>query len=433
MQLLDDDMDELFRNAASQYPLKTGTGDWDALKNKLQQAENQLHTAAWNNVRDNRWYKAAVLLVLTSIFFIAVVPGLYNGELPVTDGASTVGVNIDNNIITENDVNRKISKKIGQHRIVNSEQTNKQTSEQTVSQLRTRTKTSEQLTTQTFSKKKNQPTTVSVIEKEESAMHHLPAVKRTSTAESITPVRIEKMQSIRYTDESPTATIAYVHMRNRPITAADSSTTTTPTETNPDIPVKKGIYAGIVLSPDITTVKMQRTSNIGYNVGLIAGYRISRKLALETGILWERKYYYSEGKYFSTKNIPIPSDTKVLDVDGWCNMYEIPLNIRYFFAANTKRTWYVNGGMSSYIMKKEAYNYKYETTGYVGNRDWEYRNATKDWFSVIHLGIGYEHTAGILGTLRVEPYIKIPAAGIGIGSMPVTSFGVNIGLTRSLY
>ncbi len=35
MQLLDDDMDELFRNAASRYPLKTDGADWDALSRRL--------------------------------------------------------------------------------------------------------------------------------------------------------------------------------------------------------------------------------------------------------------------------------------------------------------------------------------------------------------------------------------------------------------
>ena len=38
MQYVNDDMDELFRRAAKDYPLNTNSADWEKVKNKLADA-----------------------------------------------------------------------------------------------------------------------------------------------------------------------------------------------------------------------------------------------------------------------------------------------------------------------------------------------------------------------------------------------------------
>jgi len=38
MEYLDDEMDDLFRKAGEQYPLKTSDSDWDAVLGRLQPA-----------------------------------------------------------------------------------------------------------------------------------------------------------------------------------------------------------------------------------------------------------------------------------------------------------------------------------------------------------------------------------------------------------
>jgi hypothetical protein len=210
--------------------------------------------------------------------------------------------------------------------------------------------------------------------------------------------------------------------------------TTSPVVEKIDVPVKvqKGLYAGIVASPDISTVKLQHVSKVGYNAGIVVGYRISRHVAVETGVLLERKYYYSDGSHFSTKKIPVPADVKIINVDGWCNMIEIPVTARYVFGIKEKSNWYVNGGLTSYIMSRENYAYKYEQNNWVDTKTWDYRNSTRNWFSIIHAGVGYEHRLGAVGTLRVEPYLNIPAGGVGIGNLPITSVGLNVGITRPI-
>src|SRR5215217_5851911 len=62
MQFVNDDMDdELFRRAAEEYPLKTDSGDWNAVMNKLQAGEN--------NKKGDR-AKYLFLLALIPLFLI---------------------------------------------------------------------------------------------------------------------------------------------------------------------------------------------------------------------------------------------------------------------------------------------------------------------------------------------------------------------------
>ena len=89
-------------------------------------------------------------------------------------------------------------------------------------------------------------------------------------------------------------------------------------------------------------------------------------MALESGLIWDKKNYYSNGEYFDKSKTTIPNNVNI-NLDGYCNMFEIPLNFRYDFAARNNHNFFATAGLSSYIMKKEYYNYKAESY-YLGTR-----------------------------------------------------------------
>ena len=63
----------------------------------------------------------------------------------------------------------------------------------------------------------------------------------------------------------------------------------------------------------------------------------------------------------------------------------------------------------------------------------EYVNTSKNWLSVLQLNVGYEINFKNRGSLRLEPYAKLPLKGIGIGELPLSSTGINIGFTMPLH
>jgi len=468
MQLLDDDMDELFRNAASDYPLNTGGGDWEAIRNRLQQAESTQQGTATRGRTGRWWFRGGLFGIMTAILLVTAVKGLYDGErlltgdeglalhhhpdqqhVPVnghTNAVQTAQEVENNNEVQTNQHGEDVINgsqltinKVGtgshhqdtyEHVVRNDKQEVTVKNEQHADSRLT-TRDSEQ-----YSVNRNTGNnTVRASVTQDIPNSSYPAARPGITAVNTTSLSLDGIHGRANRNMYPEVNILHTNNRIRIPAAAKSDSNATvqaPKKKTEPASLKKGLYYGLIASPDITTVKFQRTSNVGYNVGLIAGYRFSKRLAVETGVIYERKYYYTDGKYFDAKKTPWPGGMNLLDVDGWCNMYEIPLNVRYTFSIGPKSSWYVNGGISSYIMKKQGYNYSYEYYGTYGDRDWVYKKATKDWVSNVHVGVGYERPVGVLGTLRVEPYAMIPIKGIGVGKLPVTSVGMNIGLTRPL-
>ncbi|HXB45042.1 MAG TPA: hypothetical protein VNV85_13330 [Puia sp.] len=192
-------------------------------------------------------------------------------------------------------------------------------------------------------------------------------------------------------------------------------------------------YAGVMLGADISTVKFQSVKGVGNSVGILLGYHFGRtRLSVETGVYWDTKKYYSIGEYFNKTNIPYFNDPNIeLDyVNGSCNMFEIPLDVRYNIKQTKNTSIFAVLGLSSYLMSKEAYGYGYKYYGSPGYGDHSYYHSTQNWFSIMNLSLGYEHRMGKIGDIRIEPYVKLPFAGIGKGSLPITSGGLNIGISR---
>ncbi len=183
----------------------------------------------------------------------------------------------------------------------------------------------------------------------------------------------------------------------------------------------KGFYVGLIGGPDLSTVKFQEVKQTGLSLGAIVGYRINGRFSIESGIIWDKKYYYSSGEYFK-RTPPVPS---YVSINGNCNMFEIPLDFRYDFASAVKHSFFARAGLSSYLNMKDNYSFSNYPSVHKSF------DAPSNIFSIIQLSAGYEYAIGQKIRIRIEPYFKIPLAGVGTGSMPISSSGIYFGITRS--
>lgn len=190
-------------------------------------------------------------------------------------------------------------------------------------------------------------------------------------------------------------------------------------------------YAGLMAGMDLSFVKYQQVEPLGYNIGLLVGYKF-RKLSVESGLYFVKKNYYTEGGYFDKSDIPYFNDADILTVDGYCQMFEIPVNIKYDFAQKKNHTWFVTAGLSSYLMNKEYYNYDYMKDGEERWGSRAYYHTTQNWFSVFNLSAGYQLKTSTKTNLRIEPYFKAPLSGVGTGKLSISSVGVNAGIVRQI-
>jgi hypothetical protein len=191
-------------------------------------------------------------------------------------------------------------------------------------------------------------------------------------------------------------------------------------------------YAGIVAGADLSFVKYQDVEPLGYNAGLLVGYKFNKRLSIESGFYMVKKNYYTKGEYFDKSNLSYFNDRTMIDAKGYCKMYEIPLNIKFDISTRKKHTWFATTGLSSYLMNKEYYHYNIDSSGTLYSGSKPYYNKTQNWFSILNVSAGYELRTGNKTNLRIEPYFKTTLSGAGLGNLSIESFGINAGIVRRI-
>ena len=193
----------------------------------------------------------------------------------------------------------------------------------------------------------------------------------------------------------------------------------------------KGLYGGITSGVDVSSIHF-RSVRQGSTKGLIIGYAFNQKWSIESGLLWDTKRVYDNGTYFNPPGYIPTNGIKITDVNGKSRLHEWPINIKYTVIAG-KQSLFASAGLSSYIMRVENYDYLYTQNNQPGGHNYlSYTNETKNWFSVANFSLGYTHRLGDIGNIRIEPYLKLPIKNIGVGKMPIMSYGLNIGFTKTL-
>jgi len=197
---------------------------------------------------------------------------------------------------------------------------------------------------------------------------------------------------------------------------------------------KSSFYVGILGSPDLSTIKWQSVKNVGATYGLLLGYSFNSRWSIESGVYYSKKKYYTAGEYFDKSKAYILKYVDSLKVDGTCDMWEIPLNVRYNLSTSEKTKWFATAGVSAYYMSNEKY---YCWGNYNGNpawhESWDKRPSQNSWSANLSLSVGYEQRLGKIGNLRLEPYVRVPITGIGTGKLSIMSAGLNIGITRRIW
>ncbi|MBC7826800.1 MAG: porin family protein [Chitinophagaceae bacterium] len=213
------------------------------------------------------------------------------------------------------------------------------------------------------------------------------------------------------------------------IDSASNSVTKKPLSSKNKAHFRKGFEIGAVGAPDMSTVKFKNTDKAGFIVGIQLGYRLSQRWSVNTGVLYTKKNYSSLGKDFNPPKGTWLDNVQLDKVDGHCYMFDIPLNVRYDLNTNNNYRFFVNTGLSTYLMKKEDYHYYYQYTN--GTPGYRYRSLSSNgnhWLSILNISAGFEKNLNKHFSLQAEPYLKIPVRGIGFGNLQLNSYGMYFSL-----
>jgi len=184
---------------------------------------------------------------------------------------------------------------------------------------------------------------------------------------------------------------------------------------------------GVTISagPDISGVYIKDAGKLTIAYGVGINYAISKKFSIRTGFYASTKIYSVDPDDYHLPAGSLASYDFLQNVNANCKVYEIPLAIAYNFKRIKNHNWFASTGLSTYLMKKESYNYFYKTpAGVPYNKNWIVNNKNRHFFSVLNLSGGYQYFFNKQFSVIAAPYAEIPLAGIGAGKVKLNSAGI---------
>lgn len=189
------------------------------------------------------------------------------------------------------------------------------------------------------------------------------------------------------------------------------------------IPISLAISAG----PDFNSTTSLADGKVSAALGLSVGVGLTKKLSVQTGLVYGSKNYAASNYDYTFNN---PNTRAIVEsIQAACKVLEIPLRASYNINENEKRSIELNAGLSSYLMLKENYVFKYTAASGRKDRVNDLTNANQHFLSVVELSATYNIKLKNKNlALGIEPYVKIPLSGVGEGNVPLKSSGLSFKL-----
>jgi hypothetical protein len=240
-------------------------------------------------------------------------------------------------------------------------------------------------------------------------------------------------------NNSTTFTTADTTQKKNAVTTADEKEKSVP-EKNNTAPTEKekkkkknsfGNNFAITLSAgaDMSYIKLNNAGKVKPVVGAGLSYNFGKHLTVSSGLYVSKKVYSALPDDYHFTGYVYPY---LVNIDGDCKIYEIPLNVYYNFKQVKHHNWLAGAGISSFLMKEESYDYNYKYPGgQTYTRNYAVSNENNHYFSVLTVSAGYKYKFSNRFSFIAEPYMKIPLGGVGAGKVKLNSAGVLV--TAAIY
>jgi hypothetical protein len=200
------------------------------------------------------------------------------------------------------------------------------------------------------------------------------------------------------------------------------------------VPKKNPWYILASIGADASNVALFsfNNSSVTPRFGIGIGYQINKRISVQTGFYAGRKKYIAGAGDYNDAKDPYLSTVNINKVDANCLIFEIPIAVRYNFILRPKTTYYATAGLSSFIMKKEDYEYYYSAN----NNNYQLSHSytgNKNLFSIATISVGIERKLSKAFSIQAEPSINIPIAGVGEGTVKLYSTDIQLGVKYNFH
>lgn len=429
MKEWDNDIDNLYRRAAEEYPLKTGNGEWHKINNKLR-AGNTADGVVRTTRRNRNIFIASILLALFAF-------GIY--ELISHQNVPIVATTLPGNQSLEQSVER--AERDGENHSKQF-QVPESGSETTTTNRSTGIITAQSKTDVSNSTSFENAIPASIPENYNKSVISLnDAVHQTepvTTEIYLKPKQVEQL-CLRQAKPYTFSMLSQIEQKQPALINYDKILLKNSFGKKEEKPIKLNLrlppffsrlYFGITGSPEFSKVKNSGFTTPGSSFGIVAGLQLNNQLSLETGVRRNNLFFKTFGHYYDRSKLNLNERAIITTINGYNRATELPFLLRYRSVSLSKNSFSIAGGTNLIISHQENYNYLVGKTDRSKNVSREYNKSPVRLFSNMLVSVGYERYLGLETALRIEPYYKLPLRGVGAGDLPVTSMGVHIGLIK---
>jgi hypothetical protein len=414
-QQSDNNLDALFQKAAEEYPLKINNRNWDIVAAKLHTSQTIAQTT-----KSKKWQYATLLLLLLGASFFIVDSLNKKQVIPHAVKQSSLSRKNESN-----------NKQKNEHKINKNQPSKVLIKNNNVTQVIT--------ISMPFVHSANEG-----ISRKNKALVN-PESLNTESDNSLEQIQLS-MQSKFPAANSNNNLILLNQPKNDALSITNKNTIQNLNKTDKIVSVQnkeskhislrpqpKTFYGTFFFSPNFATIKFQHINKPGYSIGVGLGYRINNRISAEVGLQRVHANFYSSAKYVDTSNLKLKRAATLDDLNGNNKLTEVPVALKYNLFKNNYHFFATGGTTVALIMHNEKYDYNIIKNN--GPRD-VYRKfsaltATK-FFSSVNLSVGYETSVSKFFNVKIEPYYQAATQGLGISDLPVSNFGVNIGIIKDL-
>jgi hypothetical protein len=195
----------------------------------------------------------------------------------------------------------------------------------------------------------------------------------------------------------------------------------------------RGLYLGIATGPAWSLVEHGEITKPGFNLGMILGYKLNKYLSVETGLFHTTHYYFIDGKYYNQNT----NGEKVRIVEASRNAFGIPINLRYNIIENPTGNLFISTGFTTYIGVNESIQVHLGDTTSRASQILNYGRANY-LPSYVNFSLGYDYKMRKFFMFRIEPYLEFPLSMVagntmninGGKALQVYNIGLHLAVTR---
>ncbi len=253
--------------------------------------------------------------------------------------------------------------------------------------------------------------------------------ERITEQENSVPVSIPGTEMKKTEADSQSAIVPVAAEMPAP---AVTQTDSVKTETKKKSVTKNRFFVTGVIGIGTDKTSLGNASKLTPKYGVGAGFAFNNKWSVGLGVRVHRKIYTAGPDDYRVKS-GYWSMVDIQEVDANCLVYEIPVTVNYnLFEKNNYRV-FASAGLSSFIMKKEKYDFSYINTSGQPAKGTAAYTGNKHFFSSINLGIGVSKKLNKRIQLFAVPTVALPVNGIGEGAIKLKSFEVAAGINYFLF